>query len=425
MSAWLADHSVMQELSEHYGALLGLDDHWCVAEVDLALDQQRVTLRLQAVADARCCCPDCGRGCPLKDHAPERSWRHLDTMQFQTVLVARVPRANCPSCGVKTCSVPWARPHGRFTLMFEAFAIRVLQATSSIERARSLLGLGWEALHRIMQSAVERGLEARDLDGVTRVGIDEKNFRRGHSYVSVLSDHDGQRVLEVVEGRDCASVDGLCKPFTAGQLLKVRSGGRAVSLDMWQAFENSVNANLPHADIVHDRFHIMQHLGEAIDRVRRREHRQLKQQGDDTLTGTKYLWLSNPENISDQRWPEFESLKQMHLKTARAWAIREQFNFFWDYRYRANAKKFFDRWYRWASRCQLTPVREKAKMIRRRLGNILTYFKHRITNGPAEGFNSRIQSIKSAARGFRNFDNYRIRILFFCGKLQLMPRNSH
>jgi len=411
----------MNELSEHYRALLGLDDNWVVSDIDLDLDAQRVMLRLEPASSMACCCSACGRSCPLKDHAPERSWRHLDTMQFQTVLVARVPRTNCPACGVKTCAVPWAKPHGRFTLMFEAFAIRVLQATSSIDRARSLLGLSWDATHRIMESAVERGLADRDLDEMTRVGVDEKNFRRGHDYISVLSDHDGQRVIEVVEGRDQASADGLWAGLTDAQRGRIE----AVSMDMWQAYENSVHANLPGADIVHDRFHVMQHLGDAIDRVRRQEHKALTKQGDNTLTGTKYLWLSKPENIHDTRWPEFESLKQMHLKTARAWAIREQFDFFWGYRYAGHARRFFKRWYGWASRSQLKPVREKAKMIRNRLGNILTYFKHRITNGPAEGFNSRIQSIKSAARGFRNFSNYRTRILFFCGKLKLMPETSH
>jgi hypothetical protein len=97
-------------------------------------------------------------------------------MQFETVLVPATPRANCPQCGVKTCRVPWAAPQGEFTLMFEAFAIRVLKAASSVEQARLLLGLSWECVQGIMGRNVERGLLERDLDEVTHVGLDEKSY---------------------------------------------------------------------------------------------------------------------------------------------------------------------------------------------------------------------------------------------------------
>jgi len=410
----------MLDLPEHYAQLLGLDDSWRVGEVDLSIEDNRVTIHLQPVSGQPRFCAECKTVRPLKDHAPVRKWRHLDTMQFQTVLVARTPRTKCPECGVKTCTVPWASPHGRFTLMFEAFAIKVLQIASSVDSARSLLHLSWDAVHRILEQAVERGLKVRDLDGVTRLCIDEKSFRRRQSYVTVLTDHDNNRVLEVVENRTKLATDGLWSIFDDGQKENIE----AVAMDMWLAFENSVLSNLANAEIVHDRFHIMKHLNDAVDQVRRSEHKELKTEGDETLTGSKYLWLSNPENITDERWDEFKALKEMHLKTARAWAIREQFNFFWDYEYAGWARKFFKQWYGWASRCQLEPVRKKAKMIKNHLENILTYFEHRISNGPAEGFNSRIQSVKSAARGFRNFENYRTRILFFCGRLDLMPNGQ-
>lgn len=411
----------MKDLAKHYALLLGLDESWRVVDVDLSLEEQKVEIRLEA--DPRCerCCSLCGQSAGLHDHAPERSWRHLDTMQFETVLTARVPRTQCSRCGVKTCVVPWAEPHGRFTLLFEAFAIRVLQAAASTQQARQLLGLSWNSLQRIMDRAVERGLALREVDEVTHVGIDEKSFGRGHDYVSVMTDLDESRVLEVSEGRDETAANALWEAFTDEQKQRVE----AVAIDMWQAFENSVTTNAPQAAIVHDRFHISKHLNEAVDKVRRREHKALRGDGDLTLKGTKQLWLYNPENMSDEQWSQFESLKEAELKTARAWAIREQFRWFWEYRYAGNAKKFFARWYAWASRSRLAPIRGVAKTLKRRLKNILTWFRHPINNGPAEGFNSRIQAIKAAARGFRNFDNYRTRILFFCGKLKLLPETCH
>jgi transposase len=410
----------MDRLSTHYGQLLELDASWEVSDVELSLEDQRVTIRLEHVAGRQVCCSGCGEPRPLKDHAPERTWRHLDIMQFETILKTRIPRTQCPDCGVKTAVVPWARPHGQFTLLFEAFAIEVLEAASSVERARVLLGLSWGSVQKIMDRAVERGLERRELDHVQHVGIDEKSFGKGQNYISVMTDIDGKRVLEVSQGRDEKAANALWKTLSDEQKDKVK----AVAIDMWQAFENSVLENAPEADIVHDRFHISKYLNEAVDKVRRGEHKTLMKAGDETLKGTKQLWLFNPENLTEKKWLDFEPLKDAELKTSRAWAIREQFRWFWEYTYAGNAKKFFAQWYQWASRCRLDPVVKVAKMIKRRLDNILTWFRHRISNGPAEGFNSRIQAIKSSARGFRNFDNYRTRILFFCGKLELMPSDQ-
>jgi len=406
----------MSELTKHYSLLLGLDAAWEVSEVSLCLEGKCVEI-LVTHTGGQVECPECGAGCSIADHAPERTWRHLDTMQFETRLRARVPRANCQACGVKTTAVPWAGKHSRFTLLFEALAIEVIQACGNVKAAAGLLGLDWDSVHRIMERAVERGLERRQVQALQYVGIDEKSFGRGHSYVSLLVDLTGARVLEVVEERTEAAADGLWEALPQEQKQQIE----AVAVDMWPAFANSIATNAEQAEIVHDRFHISKHLNEAVDQVRRQEHKTLKQEGDERLTGSKQLWLFNPENISDDRWLDFEALKDQELKTSRAWAIKEQFRWLWEYRYAGNARKFFNRWYGWAARSRLKPIIKVAKMLKRHLDNILTYFRHRITNAMSEGFNSRIQSIKSQARGFRAFANYRIRILFYCGKLDLLP----
>jgi transposase len=407
----------MESLAQHYGRLLGLGEDWRVVNVNLSLVEQRVEIQLEHAPGQPVCCPQCAQPRPLKDHAPQRSWRHLDTMQFETVLTARVPRSNCPDCGVKTITIPWAAPHGRFTLMFEAFAIRLLQAASSIEQARLLLGLSWGAVQSIMTSAVERGLITRDLEEIQHVGLDEKSFGQGQDYVSILTDLDGRRVLEVAPGRDGNAANQLWETLTWDQKEQVE----AVAMDMWPAYENSVDAHVPDADIVHDRFHLSKHLNEAVDQVRRAEHKALMKEGDDTLKGTRQLWLYNLENLSEQKRAEFEQLKDAQLKTSRAWAIREQFRWFWECSSQRQGERFFEQWYGWASRCRLKPMQKVARMLRRRVDHILTWFAHRITNSLSEGFNSVIQTLKANARGFRNFQNYRTRILFFCGKLKLQP----
>jgi transposase len=338
-------------------------------------------------------------------------------MQFETILEARVPRVNCRRCGVKTCEVPWAGKHSRFTLLFEAFGIAVLEACSSVSAAAILLRLGWDAVHDIMERAVERGLLRRQVDHVKHVGIDEKSFGRGQDYVSLMTDLDGSRVLEVVPGRDEDAANKLWKTLPESQLANIE----AVAIDMSQAYENSVGKNVPDADIVHDKFHISKQLNEAVDKVRRQEHKIFKEEGDDRLKGSKQLWLYDPDNIPEHRVLDFEALKNQEMKTSRAWAIKENFRWFWMNCYAGNARKYFEKWYSWASRSRLDPIVKVAKMIKNRLSNVLTYFKHHITNAMSEGFNSKIQALKANARGFRNFGNYRIRILFFCGKLDLTP----
>ena len=219
----------MDSLKSHYRQLLGLDKSWIVTSVDLDLSGKRVTIRLEHVG-SKLVCPECSKGCSRKDHAPERRWRHLDTMRFETILEACVPRSNCVQCGVKTIHVPWASRHSRFTVMFEVFAIEVLEAASSVSAAAMLLGLSWDSAHTIMERAVERGLARRQVDHVTQVGIDEKSFGRGQDYVSIMTDLAESRVLEVVPGRDEESADKLWDSLPVEQIAKIE----AVSIDMWQ-----------------------------------------------------------------------------------------------------------------------------------------------------------------------------------------------
>jgi len=292
-----------------------------------------------------------------------------------------------------------------------------LLASGSISQACELLGINWQTAQEIMARAVERGLERRQLEELKHLGMDEKSFKRGQSYVTLLTDLDQSRVLDVVQERTSQAADQLWESLTPEQKQTVE----AVAVDMWEPFIRTAARQVPQADIVHDKFHVSKYLGEAVDKVRRAEHKELMAQGDETLKGTRQLWLYNPENFSPEQRVEFSALKDLHLKVARAWAAKELFSRFWEYEQAGWARRFFEDWFGWVSRSQLKPVVEVARMLKRHLDNLLTYLKHHITNAVTEGLNSKIQSLKSAARGFRNFRNYRIRILFFCGKLNLYP----
>ena len=409
--------SIDNELQKHYGQLLGIGSPWEVKNVELKLADKKVEIELGWQWGAPATCPECGRECSIHDCAPERTWRHLDTMQFTTLIRARIPRSDCPEHGVKTMRVPWAAPQGRFTVLFERFAVEVLLASASVSQACELLGLSWDTAQEIMRRAVERGLETRQLEGLKHLGMDEKSFKRGQSYITLLTDLDRSRVLDVVEDRTVEAADRLWQTLSPEQKQAVE----AVAVDMWEPFIQTIRRQVPDADLVHDKFHVSKYLGEAVDKVRRQEHKELMAQGDETLKGTRQLWLYNPQNFSPDQAEEFSALKDLQLKVARAWAAKELFSKFWEYQEEGWARRFFKNWFGWVSRSRLKPVIEVAQMLKRHLANLLTYLKHHITNAVTEGLNSKIQSLKAAARGFRNFRNYRIRILFFCGKLNLYP----
>lgn len=405
------------ELRNHYGLLLGIEEPWQVDEVNLHLEAKKVELLLVWSPGRKAMCPVCGQECRLYDLAPERTWRHLDTMQFETIIRARTPRVECPKDGVKTIQVPWAEPHGRFTRLFEKLAIDVLLCARSVKAAAALLNLSWDEVDHILRRAVTRGLSRRELEGLSHVGIDEKSFGAGQSYISLLTDLKGSRVLDVVEGRTQAAAEALWDTLGADQRRQIE----AVALDMWEPFMNASRNRAPQAALVHDKFHVSAHLNDAVDQVRRAEHKELMAAGDETLKGSRQLWLYNPVNFSPEQAASFAQLRDSGLKVARAWAAKELFTKLWTYRYEGAARRFFKDWFGWVSRSRLKPLIKVARMIKRHLENILTYLRHPITNAVTEGLNSKVQMIKSNARGFRSFENYRTRILFFCGKLDLHP----
>ena len=165
----------------------------------------------------------------------------------------------------------------------------------------------------------------------------------------------------------------------------------------------------------------MKHMTEAVDVVRRRENRLLVENGDDRLKRTKYLWITSKENVPPKRRAELRELRESDLKTARAWAIKENLRYLWSYQTEGWARRFFDGWHGWAIRSRLEPVKAVAQMLARKLDNVITYCSHAITNAVAEGLNSKIMSIKRRAGGYRNPNNFKIVIYFYCGGLRLHP----
>jgi transposase len=406
-------------LTQHYEQLLGLEPPWRIQEVEIDQAEQEVRIRVELRPGARLRCPECQAVCGKHD-SRERRWRHLDTMQFQTILTAAIPRVRCDEHGVRQIGVPWSEPGSRFTALFEALAIDWLHEASLSAVARQLR-LTWDQVSGIQARAVQRGLARRENRSPSAIGVDETSFQKRHEYVTVVNDLEEGIVLHVADDRRQEALEGYFEDLGPERC----AGLESIAMDMWAPFIAATRAHVPDADekIVFDKFHIAQHLGDAVDRVRRQENRELRAQGDDRLVKTKYRWLQNPDNMSHRHWRDFSPLRTSRLKVARAWAIKESAMLLWGYAKRGWAERMWKRWYGWAIRSRLEPVKRVARMIKRHWEGVINATTSNVTNARAEGINSKIQWIKRMASGYRNRENFRNAIYFHLGGLDLYPES--
>ena len=285
-----------------------------------------------------------------------------------------------------------------------------------------MMGLSWNAIDGIMQRAVKRGLSRREEVWATQIGVDETAFRRGHDYVTIVSDQQAGTVLHVGGDRKKATLKAWYESLTEEQ----REAIESVSMDMWPAFINATLESLPGAGdkIAFDKFHVAKYLGGAVDKVRRQEHKALMAEGHEDLKGSKYDWLYNPKNMTRKQAKRFKALRDSTLVTARAWAIKELAMSLWHYVSKTWARKGWEKWLSWAMRSRLDPIKEVARTIKEHLWGILNAIVLNVSNGPAEGLNSRIKMIKVRSRGFRNKKRFANAIYFHLGGLDLYPEGG-
>ncbi len=393
---------------------LGLQPPWTVTEIALQLDQNELHLTLDFPRGSRWACPQCARpDCPVHD-TETRQWRHLNFFQYACYLQARQPRVQCPDCGVKTVAVPWARPGMGFTLLFEAFALTLMQQMP-VRAASEVLGEWDTRLWRVLEHYVQAARDERSLATVTAVGMDETAARRGHHYVTLFVDTAQAAVVFATPGKDATTVERFAEDLAAhgGDPAAVAE----VTMDMSPAFIKGVTEQFPGAEITFDKFHVMKLVGEAVDSVRRQEQKDRPE-----LKGTRYLWLRNPETLRANSAAQLATLRAANLKTARAYAIKETLKAFWDQPVE-EAEAFFRRWYVWATHSRLEPIRQAAKTIKAHWAGVLHYVVTRKTNAVLEGINSLVQAAKARARGYRNIHHFITMIYLLAGKLSLPQLN--
>lgn len=392
-----------------FQAALGLATPWFVSSSAFDAASKRLEISIDFRPGGRFACPDCGAGeCPVHD-VKQKSWRHLNFFQHETVLSARVPRVSCGSCGVRQVALPWAREQSGFTLLFEAFILAMAKAMPVRDVAR-LVGEHDTRLWRVLDHYVSQAVEKQDLSEVRQIAVDETSARRGHDYVTLFADLARRKVIFVAEGRDAATVAGF-----AGFL--ERHGGKKesitdVSIDMSAAFISGVKSNLPNAKITFDKFHVIKLVNDAVDEVRRQERH-----ANTLLKGTRYLWLKNVENLSDAEKSSLASLEGANLDTVQAWQMRLNLQDVFKVASPAGAARFLKRWHAWVKISELKPMIKAANTIMSRSSEILRAITSKLSNGLLEAINGNVQAAKRKAKGFRTKRNLKTIIYLIAGDL--------
>ena len=393
--------------------LLQLEEGWIVESVDTNFNTEDIFIQIVCLLD-QLEDSETGELCKVYDHAPMREWRHLDTMQYKTYIRCQLPRIITSEGKVKTVQPNWASGYERHTYLFEHAVIDLLKASKNQTKTAQLMRCGFNVVNRIMHLSVKRGMDRRNYSELTfdHLSIDEKSFKKGHHYITVLSHPASGCVLDVEEDRTkeaCKKL--LSNSLTSEQLTKVS----AISMDMWKAFIQTAQEILPNASIVHDRFHLVKYLNEAIDKVRRREVKQHQE-----LKNSRYALLKNPENLTERQRIHFEAIADANYEVSKAWQVRENFKALFS-KGKLLATLSFLQWATDATKRKIKEVDKVVEMFNNHLSGVVNALLINLTNAMAERLNGKIQELKTVGRGYRTFTNFRSAILFFNGGLNLYP----
>jgi len=394
---------------ELFKMALNVQDPWFVKKIDFSPHTKQLDIWIDFTPGSKFDCSECDTsGCSPYDTS-DKTWRHLNFFQFKTYLHCRVPRVQCSICGIHQVKIPWAREQSGFTLWMDALIV-ILARKMTISAIAGHIDEHDTRIWRVVGHYVEEARSEQDFSTVTAVGIDETACTRGHKYVSLVVNLENSKVIHISKGKDASVVSSFKEDFSEhdGKPENIQQ----VCCDMSPAFIKGIEENFPATSITFDKFHVMKIMNEAVDAVRREE-----QAVNHALNKTRFIWLKNPNNLTILQQKQLGSLKDMNLKTVRAYNIKISLAGFWSVLDPKVALVYLNKWYFWATHSKLKPIVKAAKTMKRHWEGIMNYISSRISNGVLEGINSIVQSLKASARGYRNIDNFMTMIFLRCGDL--------
>lgn len=394
---------------------LGLEDPWRIRTLELegAENNSKGVLHIYLDYEKGSKFKYGGESYSVYDHQ-ERIWQHLNFFDHKCYLHARVPRVKTGDGNVKLVSVPWAQKGSSFTLRFEQDVLDLVKAGMTATAVGDRYQIGGKRVFRIVRRYVSYALATQELEPVIELSVDETSRRKGHNYLTVMTDRERKKVVGVAAGKD--------KEAFAHCLIdmEVRGGDRekvrTVTMDMSRSYISASEEMMPQADVVFDRFHLAKKINEAVDAIRRQDQKEYSE-----LKKSRYLWLKNNENLNTEQRKHLQHLQDSFKNIGTAYQLKEQFRAVMNDAHANKKLKPLNDWIELAWDSGLKPMMDFVNMLHRHWYGIKSYFKRLATNAFAERVNLKIQEIKRLARGYRNITNFVIMIYFHLGGLDIKP----
>lgn len=351
----------------------------------------------------------------IYDTTPEREWQHLSWFDYKCYLVCNLPRYIDSKGKPKVIEPNFASKNKGYTHLFSQKIIKVLQKVRVQKTVADLLQTTPHIVRSVMEQAVEKAIEERaEVSDFENISLDEKAYAKGHEYATILIDSDKEYVIEMTEGRKEKSVKSL---FFSLNSKEHQPQIKRVNIDMWKPYMNAMKDVAPQAKQVHDKFHLFQKLSDAIDKTRKQEVKE-----NPLLINQKYTVLKNAENRTEKQQDAFNKINEANLKTAQAWRIRENFKDLFQINDLSTITIIYEKWIQNALESNLKNIQKGIETFQRHRTGIMNAFETKSSSGKHENMNGRIQSVIAKARGFINFDRFRINVLFYFGKLNFFSR---
>jgi transposase len=359
--------------------------------------------------NGRVSCGCCGgRGKWIHETRPARRWQHIPLWGIPVCLEYCPRRVVCRKCGVRTEEMAWGLPKGKMSKGLVGFLASWAKVLSIAETARRFK-VSWTTVQRAMRVAVEYGLEHRSTTPVRVLGVDEVSRRKRHVYLTVVYDLESGVVVWVGEGREVSTLQRFFEEWGAERATQIETA----CCDMWQPYIQVLGEKAPQAEVVFDRFHVVKHLNEAVDQVRREEYRSLPPEERQEMKRSRFLLQKNPWNLKPKEKRRLGELLKTNRKVVKAYYLKEAFQSFWDYKQPGHASRYLNQWFWWATHSRIDPLRDFAWMLRRHWDGIMAWTRTRVSNGALEGMNNKIKSLSHCAFGFRKAQTF-IDIIYHC-----------
>jgi transposase len=364
-------------------------------------DRSAVEVEVRERAGSRPICSQCGRRGSGYDRLAARHYEFVPLWALAVFLVYAPRRVDCRHCGVKVERVPWAEGKSQLTTSYRWFLASWAKLLTWQQVAKAF-HTSWQTVYRAVESAVEWGLAHRQLDGIEAIGVDEVQWRKGHRYLTLVYQIDGncRRLLHIAPERTVRSLLSFFRMLGAARSAALKY----VCSDMWQPYLKVIAKKASQAVHVLDRFHIMAKMNKAIDEVRAAEAKRLKQDGyEQILKHSRWCLLKRPENLTEKQTVKLSEVLKYNLQTVRAYLQREDFQRFWEYRSPRWAACFLAEWYCRVMRSRIEPMKKVARTLERHAELVLNWFVARgtISSGMVEGQNYNVKLTLKKSYGFR------------------------